>query len=249
MKHTVKLIEKPGRYMLEKTPRYDVSLNGEVVDELYFNMTGYVGGLPTVQGSVMNIGEKPISAWRKEAAAINREAAQAIAALSDDPRKISGPGSVRPTEDARYALVVSSVRGDAYQADVVPRRALIKAFENAGGNPVGLGFFGGVEVSDPPKAVLFPGDAWIGEILGEGRFVTADGEDRDLHAARIESVRDSDDPDLVVVTGTPMISEDEVSVTATRESVSFAQRFLGRYATLGDVERVDDTEPAASPSP
>jgi hypothetical protein len=40
-------------------------------------MTGYKGELPTPEGGTVDIGERPISAWRAEAAKLNREFARA----------------------------------------------------------------------------------------------------------------------------------------------------------------------------
>jgi hypothetical protein len=75
MAHKVELIEtRRGCAMLEKTPRYDVVLNGQRVGQLTFNMRGYIGYLPLPSGGAVDIGERPISAFRKEVARINREA-------------------------------------------------------------------------------------------------------------------------------------------------------------------------------
>lgn len=57
----------------ETTPRYDVMHYGRKVGQLYYNMRGYVGSLPHPEGGNLNIGERPISAWRAEAARLNRE--------------------------------------------------------------------------------------------------------------------------------------------------------------------------------
>ncbi|OZB13953.1 MAG: hypothetical protein B7X55_12125, partial [Rhodobacterales bacterium 34-62-10] len=84
----IRLAEKTGRHILERQPRYDVLLNGNPVGELYFNMTGYVGYLPTICGAKMDIGERGISAYRKEAARLNNEAAAAIKAHYEDDRRI-----------------------------------------------------------------------------------------------------------------------------------------------------------------
>lgn len=62
--------------MLETTPRYDVVLHGQVVGQLYFNMRGYCGVLPTPSGASLDIGEKSISAYRREVASLNREFAE-----------------------------------------------------------------------------------------------------------------------------------------------------------------------------
>lgn len=62
---------RQGRY--ESEMRYEVFLHGEFFDELYFNLRGYVGYLPTPDGRKLDIGEKSISAYRKEIATLNRE--------------------------------------------------------------------------------------------------------------------------------------------------------------------------------
>lgn len=60
--------------------RYDVLLNGEPVSELYFNMRGYRGTLPLPGDTFIDIGERPLSEYRREIARINREARQAVKA-------------------------------------------------------------------------------------------------------------------------------------------------------------------------
>lgn len=59
---------------LQRHADFDLLLNGKVVGELYYNMTGYVGTLPQPDGTGLIIGEKGISAYRAEIARINREA-------------------------------------------------------------------------------------------------------------------------------------------------------------------------------
>lgn len=63
-----------GCAMLEKTPRFDVILNGQIAGQLHFNMRGYIGYLPTPTGGKLDIGEKGITAFRREVSALNREA-------------------------------------------------------------------------------------------------------------------------------------------------------------------------------
>lgn len=65
-----------GMQMLERTPRYDVVLNGATTGQLYFNMRGYCGYLPTPRGGKLDIGEKSISAFKREVSRLNREAKQ-----------------------------------------------------------------------------------------------------------------------------------------------------------------------------
>lgn len=70
----IKLVEtRRGCAIMEREPRYDVLLNGQLFDQLYFNLTGYVGYLPTPEGRKLTIGEKAISVYRKEVARLNKE--------------------------------------------------------------------------------------------------------------------------------------------------------------------------------
>jgi hypothetical protein len=55
-------------------PRYLVMLNGEEVGHIYFNMRGYVGRLPQPSGIWVEMGESGISCFKREVAAINRDA-------------------------------------------------------------------------------------------------------------------------------------------------------------------------------
>jgi hypothetical protein len=83
MKKAIELIEtREGCAILEKTPRYIVIFRGHKFGELYFNMTGFTGSylpfpvsLPD-KPAALDIGEKPISAYRKEIARLNREWAE-----------------------------------------------------------------------------------------------------------------------------------------------------------------------------
>ena len=74
MSKAIKLLEtRDGCAILETQPRYDVLLHGQKVGQLYFNMGGYVGTLPTPRGTSLDIGERAISAYRKAVAQLNRE--------------------------------------------------------------------------------------------------------------------------------------------------------------------------------
>jgi hypothetical protein len=73
----IKLIKtRRGCAMLEKQDRYDVEFDGQVVGQLWFNMRGYVGTLPSPEGP-LSIGERPITAYKAEVAKLNREWKQA----------------------------------------------------------------------------------------------------------------------------------------------------------------------------
>lgn len=72
----IKLVKTTrGCHMLERTPRYDVLVDGKLHDQLYFNTRGYVGTLPLPDGSKLDIGECSITEYRKEVAKLNRESA------------------------------------------------------------------------------------------------------------------------------------------------------------------------------
>jgi hypothetical protein len=74
MPKAITLVEtREGCQILETHPRYHVFLHGKKVGELYFNLRGYVGTLPTPSGAELYIGERGISAYRKAAAQLNRE--------------------------------------------------------------------------------------------------------------------------------------------------------------------------------
>ena len=80
--HVVTLKESPQkRSMCETHMRYDVMANGILADTLYFNMRGYQGYLPLPGGSKLDIGEKAISAYKKEIGIINKEAKAAFALI------------------------------------------------------------------------------------------------------------------------------------------------------------------------
>ncbi len=61
----------------EREPRYNVLFRGKIFCELYYNMTGYVGYLPSPKEDGtpvhLTIGERGISAYKKEIAILNKE--------------------------------------------------------------------------------------------------------------------------------------------------------------------------------
>ncbi len=78
MNKAIKLAEtRNGCAICEPQPRYDVLLHGKKVGQLYFNLRGYVGTLPTPSGSQLYIGECGIGAYRKAVAQLNKEWADA----------------------------------------------------------------------------------------------------------------------------------------------------------------------------
>ena len=100
-KKTVQLVENfKSRAILETKPRYDITINGVVCGELYFNMKGYVGYLPQASGIVLDCGEGGITRFKRELTRINRGFAEAgelayyelrLANKWDSARQVSEP--------------------------------------------------------------------------------------------------------------------------------------------------------------
>jgi hypothetical protein len=77
-KPAIELIEtRQGCEMLETTLRYNVMLRGVKVGQLFYNMRGYAGSLPTPEGRSLYVPEGGISRFRREVAILNREFAAA----------------------------------------------------------------------------------------------------------------------------------------------------------------------------
>lgn len=78
MSEAIELIETKGA-CCETTPRYKVMLNGVQVEEVYYNMKGYVGYLPVPSNTSpkgydrLSIGEKNITAYRMQVKKLNKE--------------------------------------------------------------------------------------------------------------------------------------------------------------------------------
>ena len=86
-----------GCAIAEWEDRYDVMLDGQLFDQLYFNMTGYVGYLPSATTGVKHtIGERGVSAYKSEVARLNREftelgAGRTVRDRSDEHPKKNSP--------------------------------------------------------------------------------------------------------------------------------------------------------------
>lgn len=79
--HKITFREAPRkRAILEKEMVYDILLNGNYYGNLSYNMRGYIGYLPLPDGRKFDPGEISFTAFKREAAKINREAAQQKAA-------------------------------------------------------------------------------------------------------------------------------------------------------------------------
>lgn len=255
-KHRITLQESPGRHMMERHPRYAVLVNGEPRGELYFNMTGYVGTLPMVQGGVMNIGERPISAFRKEVSILNRESQAALDAGENDPRKVI---MTRPTSDNRFVMAFSRHPDEDPGIHLLSRREFSNArrlfpiesvseggFVNAK-SPIGLGFFSDTYFSgnpqEDPVILLEPGDEWLRPVLGSLQFRVMDGMEARTHSERIDRTFETSDEDTILVIGAHVSADAEPNPRfVTRSSLRFAQHVFGEEARVGDLV----TAPAAA---
>lgn len=73
----VTLRPAPNRKAICETEMpYDVLLDGEKVDEAYFNLRGYRAGIPTPGGGHLDPGEVSLAQLRRDIAHINREWAE-----------------------------------------------------------------------------------------------------------------------------------------------------------------------------
>jgi hypothetical protein len=79
-KPAIELIEtRQGCEMMETTKRFNVMLHGVKVEQLWWNMKGYVGNLPTPDGLSLYVPEGSLASFRREITKLNREFAAAAA--------------------------------------------------------------------------------------------------------------------------------------------------------------------------
>jgi len=235
IQHVVSLREKPGKHMLETRPRYDVLLNGEVVTELYFNMRGYRGALPTVRGGWMDIGERGISAWKKEVAWQNKHAKALLSKVAKSDRHIS---ITRPTADNRMLFCVSHNGAGVPRAHFLYRREFVFAME-VFGQEVAPEFFEPFEVSPgqsgAPLALLHPGDEWMQKVFANVESRILDALELTLYQSEVIGKFETDDPEVVLAIG--RMKDGQISgLFATRQSFDFAEFALGGHISLGDIE-------------
>jgi hypothetical protein len=82
-KPAIELIEtRQGCEIMETTPRYNVMLHGVKVEQLWWNLKGFVGNLPTPGGASLYVPESGIARFRREVAKLNREFAVADKAIA-----------------------------------------------------------------------------------------------------------------------------------------------------------------------
>ncbi|MCA9771097.1 MAG: hypothetical protein KC466_01735 [Myxococcales bacterium] len=184
-------------HLLERQPRYAVLVNGAQQGELYYNMRGYQGYLPTVHGSRLDIGERGISAFRREVTLLNREAEQAIERGAADARRIV---LTRPTTDGGvvFALSRDALTGtDA--THLISRRELIQARRLFGSDDLGAGFFRPLDLDTEPVVLFEPGDEALAAGLPQLRSRIMDPVEAEAHEREIERVIRTADPEVLLV--------------------------------------------------
>jgi hypothetical protein len=74
MKKALELVRtRQGCAIMEIQPRFDILLHGKNVGQMYFNLRGYVGSLPTPEGSLLQMPESCIGSFEREVSRLNRE--------------------------------------------------------------------------------------------------------------------------------------------------------------------------------
>jgi hypothetical protein len=238
----ITLEQRPGRHLLERQPRYAVLVNGAQQGELYYNMRGYQGYLPTVHGSKLDIGERGISAFRREVTLLNREAEQAIERGAADARRIV---LTRPTTDggAVFALSRDLLTGvDA--THLISRRELIQARRIFGTDDLGAGFFRPLDLETEPVVLFEPGDEALAAGLPQLRSRIMDPVEAERHEREIERVIRTSDPEvLLVVSRRTRDGADPEPHYVTRWGHEIALARLGLDMRLADLVEVE-TRPA-----
>ncbi|MFG6084247.1 hypothetical protein ACEUZ9_000749 [Paracoccus litorisediminis] len=213
-------------------------------------MTGYRGSLPTIGGGNMDIGEKGISAWKKEMGILNRVARAAIDAGIKDNVKVF---ACFPTRERNYVglLVQDSPDFETVDMKIVSRRAWMHAEKLFGkGNPIGIGFFRDEDVLDAEKpAVIFTDPRhWVIRALPRLKHEVADNDTAEKVSRYVDEVLPTDDPAVkVVVTRRRVDDADPEPIFVNDLSLRMARSWLGEHANLLDIageEPVKISDPA-----
>ena len=235
----ISLEERKSPHALERHPRYAVLVNGEERGELYYNMRGYQGYLPTVQGSKMDIGERGISAFRKEVRVLNREAEDAIEHGASDPRRVV---LTRPTEDRRVLFALSrDVATGEEGLHLLSRTELLQAERLFGTSEVGVGFFSEHRI-DPdvaPGVQVFEDDEALVEKMGRLPVRMMSPEEAERYERAIERVVPKEDPDtLIVITRRTRDGADPEPEFVSKWGYDIAHARYGDGMRMSDLERV-----------
>lgn len=243
----ISLEERKSPHLLERHPRYAVLVNGAQQGELYHNMRGYQGYLPTVHGSKMDIGERGISAFRKEVRVLNREAEDAIEQGAADARRIV---LTRPTTDGNvlFALSRDALTGtDA--THLISRRELIQARRLFGSDDLGAGFFRPLDLDTEPVVLFEPGDEALAAGLPQISSRIMDPVEAETHEREIERVIRTEDPEvLLVISRRTRDGADPEAEFVSKWGFDIARARYGDGMRLSDLEPVDTRAVVADPA-
>jgi len=231
----ISLEERPSRHLLERQPPYAVLVNGAPQGELYYNMRGYQGYLPTVQGSKLDIGERGITAFRKEIAILNKEAADAIELGAFDARRLI---LTCPTEDGAILFGLSrDVMSGTDEVHLVSRREFLQACRLFGTENIGIGFFNehSFDRQAAPTILFEEEDRALAAGLPDIRFRIMDRTEAETHARYIEHAFDTADREISLVVSRRVVDD----VDAEPEYVSRISLEMAR-ARYGDAMRLSD---------
>jgi len=237
-KLTLKATKSP--HIMERRPRYAVMLNGNKVGELYYNMRGYQGYLPTIQGGKMDIGERGISAFREEVANLNREAQASIAnGLTDTARAVL----TRPTQDHRilFALSRDEVTG-AERPHLISRTEMMQAERIFGSTNVGMGFFSehGADPDSAPGVLIHEDDEELVGKMGRLPARMMSLIEAETYEREIERVIPTCDPDtLIVISRRTRDGADPEPEFVSKWEYDIARARYGDGMRLSDLELVD----------
>jgi hypothetical protein len=242
----ITLEQRPRRHLLERQPRYAVLVNGAPCGELYYNMRGYQGYLPTVHGSKMDIGERGITAFRREVTLLNREAEQAIERGAADARRIV---LTRPTTDSSVVFALSrDALTETDATHLISRRELIQARRLFGSDDIGVGFFRRLDLETEPVVLFEPGDEALAAGLPRVPSRIMDQVEAEAHEREIERVIRTADPEvLLVVSRRTRDGADPEPHYVTRWGHEVALARFGLDLRLSDLTEVETRPAIADP--
>lgn len=192
----------------------------------------------------MDIGERGISAFRKEITMLNREAAEAIERGASDARRVD---LTRPTEDRRilFALSRDAVTGEE-GLHLLSRSELLQAERLFGGPDIGVGFFSehGVDPDSAPGVLLHEDDEGLLGKMGRLPVRGMTPLEAEQHEREIERAIPTSDPDtLIVIARRARDGADPEPEFVSKWGYEIAAARYGDGMRLSDLELVD-TRPA-----
>lgn len=234
----ITLERQPSRHMLEQSPRYDVLVNGKKVEELTYNMRGYVGYLPTITGAKMDIGERAISAFRKEATVLNREAERLILVALHGERRIA---HTWPTSDGTKVFALARDEEGTNSFHLLSRREVLEAEKLFGTREIGIGFFEPYPFTEEGPTVLFTEvDRALQAGLPDVPSRIMDAVVAERHERRIEHVCETADPMIRLVISRRIVDgADAEPEYVTRGSLDLARIRFGDAMRLSDLATED----------